>query len=271
MYQALLIRTATRWRIKSDLASDVISRDEQCVYCRRKFEGFSGPRRTWPSWEHIVNDAALVNASNIALCCLGCNASKGTKSLETWLASNYCAERGITSESIAAIALMALKSGGHRAASPSNEALGDDNETPAEIARDRTSNKGSMTSSKHEQHRPLPVEVPDAPASGAIDATTAPELKHLVGNFHRLIRKRQLEFNLPPLSHMPSAHEVIGSTAGKKWFSVPGMYGGFSYQLGGPEASPKLVVKSWSRVVEGSEQTHEVTGAGFSITPEELQ
>jgi len=37
-----------------------------------------------------VNDLSLVNLANIALCCWGCNASKGRKTLEAWLQSDYC-------------------------------------------------------------------------------------------------------------------------------------------------------------------------------------
>jgi len=108
MNNQLLIRTATRWKIPRDLAVVVISRDDRCIYCGRVFEDSLSPRAGYPSWEHIVNDESLVNASNIALCCIGCNASKGTKPLEKWLNSNYCRKRGITSHSMAAVALSVL-------------------------------------------------------------------------------------------------------------------------------------------------------------------
>ena len=103
--RTVLIQTAKRWRISPELAMAVILRDEQCIYCGHQFDGFSGPRNSWPSWEHIVNDVDNIEAENIALCCLGCNSSKGTKSLATWLASRYCIERGITTDSIAVVAL----------------------------------------------------------------------------------------------------------------------------------------------------------------------
>ena len=103
-----LIRTAARWKIPRELASIVIAREDACVYCRRVFEGASDSRAALPSWEHIVNDVLLVNNGNIALCCLGCNASKGKKSLEDWLRSKYCAERGITKQSMAPVATSAV-------------------------------------------------------------------------------------------------------------------------------------------------------------------
>jgi len=55
-----------------------------------------------------VNDASIVTRENIALCCIGCNASKGVKSLSAWLASAYCRERGITAVKVAPIVREAL-------------------------------------------------------------------------------------------------------------------------------------------------------------------
>ena len=43
------------------------------------------------------------------------------------------------------------------------------------------------------------------------------------------------------------------------WFAVPGMYGGFLYWLAADGTTPKLVSVSWSRVVGGSGQRHEIT------------
>ena len=99
-----LIRTAVRWKIPRDLALQVIARDLGCIYCGRTFEPLPFSRTAWTSWEHIVNDGALVNAENIALCCFGCNSSKGTKPLVNWLQSKYCRERGITGRTIAPVA-----------------------------------------------------------------------------------------------------------------------------------------------------------------------
>jgi hypothetical protein len=108
MPNLLLIRTAARWNIHKELAEEVLARDVRCIYCNRDFD-LAGPRASVPSWEHIINDLSIVNASNIALCCVGCNASKGQKTLETWLDSTYCKQRGITRSSLAPIAAKALR------------------------------------------------------------------------------------------------------------------------------------------------------------------
>jgi hypothetical protein len=70
-----------------ELAKEVIRRDEDCVYCRQPFVGPDGPARGRASWEHIVNDLPLVSRSHMALCCVGCNASKGTLTRANWLES----------------------------------------------------------------------------------------------------------------------------------------------------------------------------------------
>ncbi len=97
-----------RWNIPLWLEREVVERDRCCVYCGVSFEGECASRRDVPSWEHIVNDATIITRENIVRCCVGCNASKGTKALSAWLASSYCRQRGITSLTVAPIVLVAL-------------------------------------------------------------------------------------------------------------------------------------------------------------------
>jgi hypothetical protein len=96
-----------RWKIPVGLEREVLERDQSCIYCGTSFASASS-RRNRPSWEHIVNDASIVTRENIALCCIGCNASKGTKPLTVWLQSRYCSARGITPQSVAPIVRVAL-------------------------------------------------------------------------------------------------------------------------------------------------------------------
>ena len=97
-----------RWNIPACLEREVVERDRQCVYCGVEFATVAPQRRLRRSWEHIVNDARIVTRENIALCCISCNASKGTKDLASWLDSKYCKRRGITAQSVAAIVQAAL-------------------------------------------------------------------------------------------------------------------------------------------------------------------
>ncbi len=98
-----LLRAAARWNIPTEIALAVIARDARCFYCRRAFSALNGPRAQRPSWEHIVNDESLVGLDNIALCCIACNASKGTKPLGQWLTTTYCRDRAISSETLSIV------------------------------------------------------------------------------------------------------------------------------------------------------------------------
>jgi hypothetical protein len=54
----------------------------------------------------------------------------------------------------------------------------------------------------------------------------------------------------------------------ESWFPIPGMYGGFVYQLFERNGIPLLITESWSRVVEGSGQKHEITVDKCSLVEE---
>jgi hypothetical protein len=96
-----------RWNIPDSLEKEVVERDRHCVYCGVLFAA-DNARRSKASWEHIINDAKIITRENIALCCISCNASKGTKLLAEWIKSDYCKKRGITAESVAEIIRSAL-------------------------------------------------------------------------------------------------------------------------------------------------------------------
>jgi hypothetical protein len=51
-------------------------------------------------------------------------------------------------------------------------------------------------------------------------------------------------------------------------FFIPGMYGGFNYWLAADGVDAKLVCESWSRVVGGSGQRHEITSSGATLVAE---
>src|SRR5690606_16903720 len=99
---------ANRWNIPPGLERDVRKRDLSCIYCGVVFSDPPNSRGEAASWEHIINDASIITPDNIALCCCSCNASKGRRPLGEWLRSAYCQRRGITKETIAAVAKVAL-------------------------------------------------------------------------------------------------------------------------------------------------------------------
>jgi hypothetical protein len=105
---------ANRWSITDSHEREVRVRDKNCVYCRIEMVEKvprGTPRSAVATWEHIINGARNTTRENIALCCCGCNASKGQKTLEGWLRSAYCAKRGITEDTVAQIVKDALRTG----------------------------------------------------------------------------------------------------------------------------------------------------------------
>lgn len=103
-----------KWKIPDWLENEVRDRDQNCVYCGvlmiEKMPK-KGPRKTIATWEHIINDAEIINRDNIALCCVACNASKGAKILCDWIHSEYCRKKNITQETVADIIKQALRKG----------------------------------------------------------------------------------------------------------------------------------------------------------------
>jgi hypothetical protein len=103
-----------RWNIPGWLEEEVRNRDKFCVYCGVKMIELvppRGPRKAAATWEHIINDAAIITRENIARCCIACNSSKGTKKRADWIQSSYCKKRGINKGTVAEIvknALMAM-------------------------------------------------------------------------------------------------------------------------------------------------------------------
>jgi hypothetical protein len=96
------------WNIPDWLEKEVKDRDRHCVYCHVEFDSSKERRGRIATWEHIVNDARLVNRENIARCCVSCNSSKGTKTLSDWLGSAYCKTRGISKDTVAEVVKQAL-------------------------------------------------------------------------------------------------------------------------------------------------------------------
>ena len=100
------------WGIPNWLEKEVQERDKTCVYCGIEMTEQMiphGPRRNVATWEHIINDARIINRENIARCCFSCNSSKGTKKLSDWIQSNYCKKRGINKDTVAEVVKEALR------------------------------------------------------------------------------------------------------------------------------------------------------------------
>lgn len=96
---------ANQWGIPREVEEVVLRRDQACVYCGCAF-GYERAKKR--SWEHIISDVTISTVENIALCCIGCNASKGAKLLTQWIDSPGAKRRGISLETLAPVVLAAL-------------------------------------------------------------------------------------------------------------------------------------------------------------------
>ena len=99
---------ANQWGIPRQVEEAVLQRDVRCVYCGCEFGHERAQKR---SWEHIINDVAMATVDNIALCCIGCNASKGARRLSDWLESAGAQRRGVSAATLSPVVLAALKAG----------------------------------------------------------------------------------------------------------------------------------------------------------------
>ena len=106
-----------------------------------------------------------------------------------------------------------------------------------------------------------------------IDALT-PVCKHYVplgvllrvqAHFHAVIHGRVEQLVEEHKLRLPELEPLLELDRPKMWFTVPGMYGGFSYWLETDGVEPKLVSESWCRVVGGSGQRHEITPGGSQL------
>ncbi len=80
------------------------------------------------------------------------------------------------------------------------------------------------------------------------------------GRCERLVEEHSLRLaELAPLLELAQP---------KMWFRVLGMTGGFAYHLESAGVQAKLASESWSRVVGGSGQRHEITSGGSELVDE---
>jgi hypothetical protein len=67
---------------------------------------------------------------------------------------------------------------------------------------------------------------------------------------------------------LPELEPLLELDRPAMWFPVPGMYGGFSYELSAISGGPVLISESWCRVVGGSGQRHLVSPHGSLLLEE---
>ncbi len=94
-------------------------------------------------------------------------------------------------------------------------------------------------------------------------------LRAIQRHFHDMIVGRIAHLRVDAL-RLPELEPLLeyDEQADRMWFAVPGMYGGFDYALRTDGDAAVLVSASWSRVVGGSGQRHEITADGCTLVEE---
>lgn len=97
-----------KFEISEEVEARLRRRDKKCVYCRKAmiypYDG--DKRRDSATIEHLNENPPFywsdgLKEEGLAICCGGCNSSRGKKTLEYWFKSSYCVERNINGETVA--------------------------------------------------------------------------------------------------------------------------------------------------------------------------
>jgi hypothetical protein len=90
------------YEISEEIEGEIRARDKKCVYCRVSMKK---PTRVKvaaeATIEHFNNDGPFTKKYNLAICCRGCNSSKGVKTLLAWFKTPHCAKWGINEKTVA--------------------------------------------------------------------------------------------------------------------------------------------------------------------------
>jgi hypothetical protein len=107
-----------------------------------------------------------------------------------------------------------------------------------------------------------------APVTPEDLAPDAPELVRVQAHFHSLIRARAGDALRDPGVVLPTLEVSAGTQDDPLWFAIDGMQGGFKYWWDPTSKRMRLMAESWSRVIAGSGQLHEVTASGAHLLGE---
>ena len=126
-------------------------------------------------------------------------------------------------------------------------------------------------------HGGRPVDIANRQGHHHLTEILVPELLHNVPlealkeveiNFHEVIQERVGKLVFKHRLRLPLLEPLLELEDPQMWFSVPGMYGGFSYRLEREGGDPMVVAESWCRISGGSGQRHEIDQIGNILVDE---
>ena len=146
---------------------------------------------------------------------------------------------------------------------------------PVEVARQLIGRGAWRALRSADGERPLDVAA--RLDHGHLVDVLAPSVHSVVGpdvlaaiqsRFHDVIRTRAARFVDEQRLRLPELEVLLELDEPGMWFPVPGMYGGFQYDLVTDADGARLVSQNWVRVVGGSRQRHEITPDRTTLTDE---
>ncbi len=92
---------ANKYGLSEKELDTIRKRDTTCVYCHKKMTDpkSGGPRSDWATIEHYLPPWS--DHLTVTICCFGCNASRGPKTLLEWFKTSYCLEKNINEKTVA--------------------------------------------------------------------------------------------------------------------------------------------------------------------------
>ncbi len=98
-----------KFGIPENVLSEIRARDNACVYCRKTmiYPYLTNNRVDSATIEHLNFDGPFcwgdgLQAHDIVICCGACNSSRGIKNLAGWFKTQYCIDRNISANTVAA-------------------------------------------------------------------------------------------------------------------------------------------------------------------------
>src|SRR5450432_4132076 len=80
---------------------EIRARDKTCVYCGvLPKQAPYAMCSSGATLEHFNNNGPFDKKYNVAICCRGCNSSKGTMRLSVWFRKSYCRDKKISAETV---------------------------------------------------------------------------------------------------------------------------------------------------------------------------
>jgi len=93
---------SNKYGIPEEVEKEVRARDKFCVYCHISMKAYPDAMgSSGATIEHLNNDGPFDKKWNLAICCRGCNSSRGNMDLLDWFEMAYCIEKNINEKTVA--------------------------------------------------------------------------------------------------------------------------------------------------------------------------